>query len=69
MSDTTSESRYPPKVYSVNDFGFEQLITINNNQEVKRCKSNNTATTQHIIIGSAPFIDEQFYEGFKTQDY
>ena len=48
------ESRYTAKVYSVHDFGFEHHI--NNNQEVKRCKSNNMATTtQHNIIGSAPF--------------
>ena len=26
-------------------------------------------TTQHNIIGSAPFIDKQFYDDFKTQDF
>ena len=50
------ESRYTAKVYSVHDFGFQNHININNNIEVERCKSNNMATTtQHNIIGSAPF--------------
>lgn len=64
------ESRYTAKVYSVHDFGFQNHININNNKEVKRCKSNNMATTtQHNIIGSAPFIDKQFYADFQTQDF
>ena len=65
------ESRYTPKVYSVNELGFGHQITFDNNQEVKRCKSNNmaTTTTQHNIIGSAPFIDKQFYDDFQSQDF